>query len=85
MHLEPLIFIVRKGHEFKNYGDPYDTVCTLIKIDDKTAMVKGLVGNITKKDLTPPKKKSLSFRWGMNFSPLEATMADDFLRRDASS
>lgn len=40
-----------KALNLKKYGDPYDTVCTLIKIDDTTAMVKGLVGNITKKDL----------------------------------
>ena len=56
MHLEPLIFVVRKGPEFKNYGDPYDTVCTLIKIDDTTAMVKGLVGSINRKDLMELKR-----------------------------
>lgn len=62
MHLEPLIFIVRKGPEFKNYGDPYDTVCTLIKIDDKTAMVKGCVGTITRKDIV--ELKYLAAKYG---------------------
>jgi len=48
--LEPITFIARKGPEMEKYGDKYDSVCTLVKIDDDTLMIKGLVGGIVKSE-----------------------------------
>ena len=57
IHLEPIVFILRKGDEFKSYGDKYDTACTIIKVNDDTVFVKGLVGNIKMSDLRELKEK----------------------------
>lgn len=48
--IEGIIFIARKSDQHNKYGDPYDTVCTLIKVDDETLLVKGLVGSMNKSD-----------------------------------
>ncbi len=57
IHLEPIVFILRKGDELKSYGDKYDTACTIIKVNDDTVFVKGFVGNIKISDLRELKQK----------------------------
>ncbi len=60
IHLEPIVFILRKGDELKSYGDKYDTACTIIKVNDDTVFVggdKGFVGNIKMSDLRELKEK----------------------------
>lgn len=61
IHLEPIIFIARKGDELNQYGDKYDTVCTLIKVDDDTVLVKGLVGQMRMSDFKELKEKIAEF------------------------
>lgn len=57
IHLEPIVFILRKGDEFKSYGDKYDTACTIIKVNDDTVFVNGFVGNVKMSDLRELKEK----------------------------
>lgn len=57
IHLEPIVFILRKGDELKSYGDKYDTACTIIKVNDDTVFVNGFVGNIKMSDLRELKEK----------------------------
>jgi len=57
IHLEPIVFILRKGDELKSYGDKYDTACTIIKVNDDTVFVKCFVGNIKMSDLRELKEK----------------------------
>ena len=57
IHLEPIAFILRKGDELKSYGDKYDTACIIIKVNDDTVSVKGLVGNIKMSDIRELKEK----------------------------
>lgn len=47
--LEPIVFIARTGPDHEKFGDKFNTVCTLVKIDDETLMIKGLVGEIDTK------------------------------------
>lgn len=57
IHLEPIVFILRKGDELKSYGDKYDTACTIIKVNDDTVFVNGFVGNVKMSDLRELKEK----------------------------
>jgi len=57
IHLEPIVFILRKGDELESYGDKYDTACTIIKVNDDTVFVKCFVGNVKMSDLRELKEK----------------------------
>lgn len=41
----PIVFVVRAGPNFKNYGDEYDFSCT-VTIVDGVAFVQGASGNM---------------------------------------
>ena len=64
--LEVVVLVARGGNDMQKYGDPFDAVCTLVKVDDETLMIKGLVnkhGNviITKAYLKELKKAVSAF------------------------
>lgn len=72
--LEPIVFIARSGPNYKDHNDmnnnEYDTVATIVKIDEKTVKICGAVSAIKEGMTTKTVRELLSKLKALGFTKI---------------